>query len=321
MKGFFVLTLAICLKVRVNAQFHDEAGLNKQKNALKKEEIANRVAENWELNAMVAATMQMQAKEKKAARQRSVELGESTDPSGNPILENKRPILRPIDPRTPKSFGNLFLREDTVDENIEEIYENLTPEEMEMIDSLENEEEDDIEDELMLIDAAPRGVCGRTKEEAEERCGNTCDPDVPYCVRYAEDNTENFIGAGNKFKYFDKCWPNVKCVNNQEVLNMASEGGDCAPLRMNNPCPNPCDCYKSKNKKRKCKNACAQTDNFNILKCARLKAKGEKKRQNKIIRYLDLNRQACDFNVYFNHALQDHAAIQEVSLPGLFGTH
>lgn len=325
MKAVSVLILVSCLKVQVEAQFHDPAGLNKQNNARKKEEIANRIEDNWNLNAMTKATMTMQSNEKKKTRKRAQELGEANDPDGNPIPGNKPPILRPIDPRTPKTFGNLFLRKDKVDENMDAVLDNLTDEEKRLMDELNNEEDEEEEAaEMMLIHGAPRGICGKDREDAETRCGNTCDPEIPYCVRNSEREYEDMVGVGNgNFKFFDKCFADVLCTepDSTQVLAMAAEGGDCAPLRMNNPCPNSCDCYKSKNNKRKCHKACEQTDNMNVLKCARMRVKGDKKRRNKTIRYLELNKQACDFNVYYNHALQDHNAIQGVHLPGLFGTH
>jgi len=328
MKAFNFLILVTCLKTRVKAQFHDVTGLEKQKNAKIKEDTARRVQENWELNLMVVSTMQMQEREVKKAQERSKELGETTDPFGNTVPGNERPIIRQLDPRTPKTFGNLFLRSEVVEEKMEEVFDNLTDEEKELIESLTEDGEEELyeeSEEMMLINAPPRGICGKDRDDAETRCGNTCDPEIPYCVRFAENSEENHVrvGGAGQWKYFDKCFADVICSepSSSEVLEMASEGGDCAPLRMNNPCPNPCDCYKSKNKKQKCKKACQQTDNKNILACARMKIKGDKKRRSKTIDHLELNKNACDFNVYFNHALQDNQSISGVKLPGLFGTH
>lgn len=315
--------LAISFIVQVKAQFHDTTGLNKQTNSLKIEAIANRVSENWEMNAMTVATMRMQATETKLARERSIELGEATDPLGNPIFENTAPIVRPIDPRTPQTFGDLFLREEIVNEIMEEIENSLTEEEKGLIASIDNGE-DELEeyDNLMLIHSLPRAMCGKDRKDAENKCGNTCNPEIPFCERYAQSEEERMMPTGEAFKYFDKCFADISCgaPDDETILTMANDE-TCAPLRMNNPCPTSCDCYGSKNKRRKCKEACQQTDNVNIIKCAKMRAKGDKKRKNKIIKHLELNKNACDFNVYFNHPLQSNEEIQGVQLPGLFGTH
>lgn len=329
MKGSIVVLSAIGLISQLNAQFHDISGFNKQNNALKIEEIARRVKANWDLNQMDVATQVMARVERNAAVALALDRGEFVTADGTPIPGVVAgPRERPIDPRTGTTFGNPLLREESVDGFVEEIMSSLTEEELELIAELEEDTEDgdfpefDENGNLMFISVPPRGICGTSVDNAEERCGNTCDPELKFCVRTSSNAEENYAQTSmGVHKFYDICYPDVVCVEPDSARVISKIGKACEPLRMNNPCPNSCDCYRSKHKRAMCHQKCLSTENLDIVCCSRMRNQGDKKRKRKIAQHLDLNMQACEYNIYFNHPLQTQDEIESKQLPGLFGTH
>lgn len=324
--------LLIAYLAQTNAQFHLTNALNLQSMALVQEEMAKEAEAEAAASAMENAVVAMEEAQRQKEFQEALEKGEPFAPDGTPIPENQNNGIRPLDPRTPTTFGDPFARVNNIDEEISDAIMDagLSDEELAMIAALENGELnitdftfDDVHNTLIYVSVPPRSMCGVSESHAADFCGPTCDESIEYCTMghvSGVDGFQNFFDQSTQaYDNWGKCYPDVTCddLDKHELITNSTDA--CKTRHFQNPCPHPCDCYRSESKQRRCHETCSRTDSVGIVMCSIKRKAGLRRREKKIARELGLA-EACDFNVYYEHPLMNSEALMTESLPGLFGT-
>ena len=280
---------------------------------------------------MNSAVASMKKKDKDEELKRAKEKGEEFAPDGTPIPENQNNGIRPLDPRTPTTFGNPFARVNDIDEEINDKLTKggLSSEELEVIEKMKKKGKDsdsslDFEDEfdtMLFIDIVPRHICGISAAHASEMCGPTCDPTYKYCTMgsFEYPGHTDFVKSDGKIENWGTCHEDVLCssIEGQELV--LDDSDECRSRKITNPCPNPCDCFKNKEKKKNCKEVCSRTDSVSIIACQLERKRGKRRRERIVAKELDSSK-ACSFNVYYEHPLMHSEGLEKETLPGLFGT-
>lgn len=290
-----------------------------------------KAAYDIEKASMNSAVASMKKKDKEKELREAKEKGEELAPDGTPIPENQNNGIRPLDPRTPITFGNPFARVNDVDEEINDKLSKggLSSKELEIIEKMKKNEESknstlDYEDEfdtMLVIDIAPRHMCGISAAQASEVCGPTCDPKYKYCTMgsFEFPGHIDFLKSDGQVENWGTCHENVLCSIEEGHELILDENNECRSRKIHNPCPNPCDCFKSNKKKQKCKEVCSRTDSVSIVACQLQRKRGKRRRERKVAKELDSSK-ACSFNVYYDHPLMHSEGLEKETLPGLFGT-
>jgi len=315
-----------------SAQFHLTNALNLQASALVQEEMAKEAEAEAAASAMDNAVAAMEEAEKEREYQEALEKGEPYAPDGTPIPENQNNGIRALDPRTPTTFGDPFARANNVEEEVSDAIMDagLSDEELAMLAALEAGELnmtdftfDDVHNTMIYVSVPPRNMCGVSLNHASDICGPTCDESMPFCVMghvSGVDDFPNFFDQETQsYDNWGKCFPEVTCDDLDQHELITNSTDECQTRHFENPCPHPCDCYRSESKKTRCHETCARTDSIGIVMCSIKRKAGLRRREMKIARELGLA-QACDFNVYYEHPLMNAEALMTESLPGLFGT-
>lgn len=322
--------LSCLLSASVNAQFHETNALNLQTQALLEEKkVAEEVAAAT-IAEMDSAVTTMEEAEKEAAFQEALEKGELFAPDGTPIPENQNNGVRPLDPRTPLTFGDAFARVNDVEEEVAQavLDSGLSSTELALLDSMQaqdtNETEvvhDDEFDTMIVVSIPPRNMCGINLEQAAQWCGPTCDPQLKFCTLGAANfyGFTDYVKPDGQIENWGTCFESVSCNIVEEHELILEEGDACRTRKINNPCPNPCDCYRNRVKQQICHQVCAKTDSLSIAACHVKRKSGKRRRERKIARALD-ETDACSFNVYYDHPLMHSEGLEAESLPGLFET-
>ena len=302
-----------------------------QTKALQQEAAIAKAAKDVEKALMSSAVTSMKNKDKEKELKKAKEKGEEFAPDGTPIPENQNNGIRPLDPRTPVTFGDPFARVNDVDEEINDKLAkgNLSSEELSMIEKMKkgkgNESASlDYEDEfdtMLVIDITPRHMCGISEAQASETCGPTCDPNYKYCTMgsFEFPGHVDFLKSDGQVENWGTCHEDVLCSIKEDHELILDESNECRTRKIHNPCPNPCDCFKNKNKQKKCKELCSRTDSVSIIACQLERKRGKRRRERKVARKLDSSK-ACSFNVYYEHPLMHSEGLEKETLPGLFGT-
>eukprot|EP00594_Rhizosolenia_setigera_P001599 CAMPEP_0178946808 /NCGR_PEP_ID=MMETSP0789-20121207/4489_1 /TAXON_ID=3005 /ORGANISM="Rhizosolenia setigera, Strain CCMP 1694" /LENGTH=306 /DNA_ID=CAMNT_0020626837 /DNA_START=78 /DNA_END=998 /DNA_ORIENTATION=- len=304
------------------------------KAALTAEAAAIAAAEEASMSAMDAAADALKEELAQQAFNDARDKGEKFAPDGTPIPENQNVEIRPLDPRFNPAFGNPFFRINNIEKKEEEIFESLSEKEKEFLLTLDEEDMDNLDEEeeeedpgyediyyqFIVSEEKPRGVCGLSKEDAVDRCGSTCDPDVPTCLGLSTTESDRMLLINNQWHYQGACFEDVSCVGQPEI-EAALEGEECAGKRINNPCPNPCDCHKSDKRKERCHAKCSSLNSKDILQCMKMRASGLKKREKKVLKaVLKQEDSPCEYNVHYVHPLLSFTELSAFELPGLFET-
>lgn len=272
-----------------------------------------------------------QAKEKQRLKDEEFELakfrGEKKTPDGRIIQENQNVEIRPLDPRFNPAFGNPFFRINSIEKKEEEVMSAFSEKELEFLDSLDEDfEEDDEEsgftdvvDQFIVSEDRPRAVCGLSREDAMSRCGQTCNPDIPTCLAQSSSLDTNMFQIDGAWFIQGHCFEDISC--GEDDLEAALEGGPCSAKKVNNPCPNPCDCHKSSKTREKCHSRCSSLKSRDVLQCMKLREAGMKKREKKVLaEILKQEEEPCEYNIHFVHPLLSFTELSGIDLPGLFET-
>ena len=246
-------------------------------------------------------------------------------PDGRPIPENQNNGIRPLDPRSPKSFGNPFARVNDVKESVNKKAEKagLSQRDIESLMNITNIGVNDVHDYMMFHTVKPRHMCGIDIDHAAQWCGPTCDPGMEFCLMGHIDDVPGYINFMNQdtglYENWGRCFPDVQCTdpNGHELILDDPDG--CTSKVVHNPCPNPCDCLSRKPQVDKCHRFCALSDSLSISKCHMLREEGKSKREVKVAEALG-NLAACDYNIFYEHPLMHSELLEKEALPGLFGT-
>ena len=295
-----------------------------QTQALVEEKILIEEKEKEKARKMETAVQFMKAKEKEKEFKAAKERGEAFAPDGRPIPENQNNGIRPLDPRTPKTFGNPFARVNDVEESVVKKVAKAGLSKKDL-DAMLNATAltDDVSDYMMFLNIKPRHMCGIDLDHAEQWCGPTCDPALEFCIMGHIDDVPGYVNFMNQdtgmYENWGRCFPDVQCLdpNGHELILDDPDG--CAPKVVNNPCPNPCDCLGKRKDINECHSFCALSDSFSLLNCFILREKGKTKRELKVAEALG-NLAACDYNVFYEHPLMHSELLEKERLPGLFGT-
>ena len=285
------------------------------------------VAANTEMASAVTAMEKAEAAE---AYQEALEKGEPFAPDGTPIPQNQNNGVRPLDPRTPLTFGDPFARVNDVEEEVTQaiLDAGLSSTELALLDSMQAQDGNQTQivyndefDTMIVIQVPPRNMCGINLEQAASWCGPTCDPQYKYCTLGSADfyGFTNFVKTDGQIENWGYCFESVSCdvVEGHDLI--LDEGDACRTRKINNPCSNPCDCFRSLSDQTLCHDVCSKTDSLSIAACHIKRKSGKKRREAKIARALD-EADACSFNVYYEHPLMHSEGLEAESLPGLFET-
>lgn len=324
-KPLLFMLFAHTTRITTTAQFHDVNA-----NKLMTTEL---VEESQRLNAADLARSkgmdEAQAKEKKRLKKEMYDLakfrGEKKTPDGRTIKENKNIEIRPLDPRFNPAFGNPFFRINSIEKKEEKIMVALSKKEREFFESIEDEELfleeeeeeetkddllngiefNDVYDQFIISENKPRARCGLSREDAMNKCGQTCDPVVPTCLAPSSSADTNMLQIDGTWFFQGHCFEDVSCEGQyQEGEDAVLEGAPCSTKKVNNPCPNPCDCHIDLNKREKCHSKCSSLESRDILQCMKLRETGAKKREKKVLReILKQEGTPCEYNVHFVHPL------------------
>lgn len=326
------LVTFLALLAPANAQFHLTNALNLQSQALVAEQHAIEQAAEAEENAMDSSVEAMVAVEKEKELEEAREKGEAFAPDGTPIPENQNNGIRPLDPRTPTTFGNPFARVNDVEETVTAsiLDAGLSDDEMALIEELQSSDfnassivYDDVHNTMMYLHVEPRNLCGVSESHATDWCGPTCDMAYEFCLVGHVDGVNNFMNyydsSSSKYINWGRCYPDASCQQLDKHELISDPNDECRTRKVVNPCPHPCDCFSRRSKRAECHDSCTKTDSLGVITCQLKRKEGVRRRENKIARELGLS-SACEFNVYYEHPLMANEALEQEDLPGLFGT-
>lgn len=328
MKTFTLLFFA-SMTPGTKAQYFTETYFSDYAAVDEVEQTAFQETKATETKVMDEAISTMKKNEKKKEYERAREKGELNAPDGTPITENADLAtgIRPVDPRTPKGFGNPLMRVSAVKESFKTtvLDAGISEEDLIVIETLLEEGEEIVFNEtgstMMFLHVEPRSMCGIDLDHAQDWCGPTCDPSIPFCVMGAVDDIDGYeqtVDSKGKYINWGRCFENALCLNEDKHSLILDDGEECQTKVVENPCPNPCDCLK-KNKRSRCHEFCKRTDSNGVIQCKIERGKGELKRENKVAKELD-NSKACAYNVYYEHPMMYNEVLEVKRLPGLFGT-
>jgi len=323
-----ISVILLTLLASTNAQFHEVDALKKQEVALVAEEVAIVAAIAVVEEEMNVAVEVMEEEEAAAEYQEALEKGEANAPDGTPIPGNQNNGVRPLDPRTPVSFGSAFARVNDIEEEITAavLESGLSSSELALIAELQAQEGNstikymDEWDTMFVIHVPPRDICGVNLEHAENTCGPSCNPDYPCTMGHVDfPNFVNFISPQNVYQNWGWCHKDALCSIVDDHTLILDDNNACKTRKITNPCPNPCDCFRNQSQKDICKQTCARTDSMSIAACQIKRKSGKRRREKKIASALD-DTKACAFNVFYEHPLMHSEGLEKEALPGLFGT-
>lgn len=285
-------------------------------------------AEDELMNTVVE---EMEDAEKEAEYQAALERGDPFAPDGTPIPENQNDGIRPLDPRTPVTFGNPFARVNDVEEEVSAniLDAALSEEELALIAELEasaasgSVNHTDVYDSMMYLSVQPRNMCGASESHAKNWCGPTCDTGQEFCLLGHVDGVDGYMNyfdsSSNKYINWGRCYPNVICMQEDQHSLILEENDECKTRKFANPCPNPCDCFRSESDIALCHDTCSRTDSVSIIACQIQRKAGKARREMKIAMEIQLL-EACNYNVFYEHPLMANELLEQEALPGLFGT-
>jgi len=326
------LVTFLAILAPANAQFHLTNALNLQSQALVAEQQAVEAAAEAEESVMDSVVEAMVEVEKEKELEEAKEKGEAFAPDGTPIPENQNNGVRPLDPRTPTTFGNPFARVNDVEETVvaSVLSAGLSDEELALIEAMKSADfnvsdivYDDVHNTMIYVHVPPRNMCGVSEAHATDWCGPTCDTSNEYCLVGHVDGVLNFMNyfdsTTNKYINWGNCYPDASCQQLDKHELISDPNDECKTRKITNPCPNPCDCFRRDSKSAECHDTCAKTDSMSVITCQIKRKEGTRRRERKIARELGLS-SACAFNVFYEHPLMANEVLESESLPGLFGT-
>lgn len=318
------------ITAQVNAQYFTETYLQDQTDVLVKEEAEAIAFVLAEQAAMDEAVNSMKEAERQKEYEEAMERGEATAPDGTVIIENEliSQGIREIDPRTPVGFGNPLVRVSEVETSVFQvamdsgISESDLEEIEEMLEAGEAPVFNATSQHMMFIHLTPRSMCGIDLDHAQNWCGPTCDPNLPFCVMGAVNGVDGYVqtvDSEGRYINWGLCYEDAVCLDESKHELLVGNQHDCETKAANNPCPNTCDCFKSKVKQSQCHEFCKRTDSLGVIQCKMLQEAGRRRRERKVGNELDLAK-PCNYNVFYEHPMMYNSILEKRALPGLFET-